>query len=316
MSTGQSVISDSTLRTVCRALRSQEVVEFVHGSVEAGYEEYFVNHRGKVARLLDSAFAELADSQRDGIDPGGLASVTSRLLQESFSKGDSSHWFNAGYHHYKTKIKPEIDLQQLRPLIAGKRVLDYGCGSGYFAARLARDGYDVLTADVLDYRYEGAKRLPFVRMNSASEVPFANESVDTAVIQAVLHHIGPKDLPRVLRGLRSIAGRLLIKEDTYQLAPDLPGFAETVAAQPLLTRFVRMSPQAQWQSIALIDYFGNAIAQGIPEMNMPFEFKTVDQWRAILESNGFRVERVVLKGFEPGRMHKSCHVWLICQRGT
>ena len=36
-----------------------------------------------------------------------------------------------------------------------------------------------------------------------------------------------------------------------------------------------MTLEAQRQVLVLIDFFANAIAQGIPEMNMPFEFKTV-----------------------------------------
>ena len=66
--------------------------------------------------------------------------------------------------------------------------------------------------------------------------------------------------------------------------------------------------------LALIDFFANAIAQGIPEMNMPFAFKTVSEWERVLLQNGFRVTRRIVAGFEPGRMHKSCHVWLVCER--
>jgi SAM-dependent methyltransferase len=316
MSVGQPTISDSTLITVCNALRNQQVVEFVHDSVKAGYDENFVNHREEVARLVDDAFAELSDSQRTGISPIHLADVTSRLMQRPFSRSDSSHWFHAAYHQYKTKFKPEIDLQSVRGLISGERVLDYGTGSGYFAAGLAREGYEVLTTDVLDYRYEEATALPFVRMDSASELPFPPDAADTAVVQAVLHHIAPEDLPRVIQGLRRVAKHLLIKEDTYRLTEDLPGYAERVAAQPLLERFVRLSFATQWQVLVLIDYFGNAIAQGVPEMNMPFAFKTVPEWRTVLESNGFRVGRVLLNGFQAGLMHKSCHVWLVCERGA
>ena len=66
--------------------------------------------------------------------------------------------------------------------------------------------------------------------------------------------------------------------------------------------------------LALIDFFANAIAQGLPEMNMPFEFKTVTKWEQVLLQNGFRVNKSLVAGFEPGLMHKSCHVWLVCER--
>ena len=49
-------------------------------------------------------------------------------------------------------------------------------------------------------------------------------------------------------------------------------------------------------------------------MNMPFEFKTVTQWQQVLLQNGLRVKKSLVAGFEPGLMHKSCHVWLVCER--
>ena len=49
-------------------------------------------------------------------------------------------------------------------------------------------------------------------------------------------------------------------------------------------------------------------------MNMPFEFKTVTEWERVLLENGFTVNKSLVVGFEPGRMHKSCHVWMVCRR--
>jgi hypothetical protein len=90
--------------------------------------------------------------------------------------------------------------------------------------------------------------------------------------------------------------------------------AETAAQQPLLQAFMAMPRETQYQVLILIDFFANAIAQGIPEMNMPFEFKSVTEWHRVLKANGLRVNRTWVAGFEPGRMHKSCHVWFVCER--
>jgi hypothetical protein len=138
--------------------------------------------------------------------------------------------------------------------------------------------------------------------------------VDVALVLAVLHHINAEDLPRVIQRLRRIARYALIKEDTYGLTDGAEGLAECLRTQPLLQDFLGMTLEAQQQVLALIDFFSNAIAQGIPEMNMPFAFKTVSEWDRVLLLNGFRVTRRIVAGFEPGRMHKSCHVWLVCER--
>jgi SAM-dependent methyltransferase len=307
-------VRNKSVETICHALRNQQVVDFVHASVREGYVEFFRTAVEHVDSMLDEAFDKLARSQSDAVNSRTLLKVLSFLLENTFRKGDNSYWFNQGYHNYKWLVKPEADFQQVKPLIDGKRVLDYGCGSGYLAARLARGGYNVFTTDILDYRYEEAKHLPFVRMSSATDIPYPDDSMDTALVQAVLHHIDPDDLAVVIQRLGRIARHLLIKEDTYDLPAELDGLAETISAQPLLKAFIGMSREAQYQALVLIDFFANAIAQGIPEMNMPFEFKTLSEWRQILAANGFKFDQVLVAGFEPGRMHKSCHVWLLCER--
>lgn len=307
-------IPHQTLEAVCQALQEEQVVGFVRTAIRAGYHEMLAAPGEQIDRLVDTAFDKLAQSQQKAIDPLKLAEATAYLLEHTFRKGDVAFWFNQSYHHYKAQQKPEIDFQQLNGLIRGRRVLDYGCGSGYLAARLARAGYTVLTTDVLDYRYEEAKDLPFVQMASATDIPYPDNSADTALVQAVLHHIDPGQLSLVLQRLAKITQRALIKEDTYNLPDQLPGLAEILARQPLLRAFHSMPSAMQYEALVLIDFYGNAIAQGIPEMNMPFAFRTVTEWGNVLEAHGLRITQTLVAGFEPGRLHKSCHVWFVCDR--
>jgi len=305
---------EHALRTVAGALRSPAVVEFVTASVKAGYFEFFGPYCDEVGGMVDHAFRALSRSQSDGVDPDRLVEVTSALLRDTFKKSDPSFWFNRIYYQYKTQAKPEADFQRLQTLLPGTRVLDYGCGSGYLAARMARGGYKVFTTDVLDYRYPEARHLPFVQMASPTDIAYPDDSVDVALVLAVLHHINPDDLPRVIQRLAGVAKYALIKEDTYGLPDHGEGMADCLRTQPLLARFTGMTLETQHQVLVLIDFFANAIAQGIPEMNMPFEFKTASGWEQVLLQNGFKVKRTVVAGFEPGLMHKSCHLWLVGER--
>jgi SAM-dependent methyltransferase len=310
------MMQDQTLRAISATLRNPQVAEFTANSVKAGYRQFFGDKNDQVCRMVDDAFQQLVRSQTDGVNCAQLVKVTTELLEGTFKKSDQSFWFNRVYHHYKIQTKPETDFQQLQQLLPGKSVLDYGCGSGYFAARLARGGYKVLTTDVLDYRYPEARSLPFMRMASPTDIPYPDDSVEVALVQAVLHHIGPNDLPLVLQRLKRIAKFVLIKEDTYGLPDPMEGLSEKLRLQPLLREFVAMPVEMQLQVLVLIDFFSNAIAQGLPEMNMPFEFKTVSEWQKVLADNGLRVNKTVLAGFEPGRMHMSCHLWLLCESVT
>ena len=135
---------------ICTALGSQQAVDFVHTAVRTGYAEYFRTAMERVDGMLDESFGKLALSQSGGANPGKLLEATSFILKNTFNKGDTSFWFNQAYHEYKTHIKPETDFQQLKQLISGRRVLDYGCGSGYLAVRLERGGFDVFTTDEIE----------------------------------------------------------------------------------------------------------------------------------------------------------------------
>lgn len=154
-------IDESTLRTVCDTLQDRAVVSFVVDTVKAGYQECFREHQENATSIASKAFAALEYSQGHGIDPRALLAATSDLLRNVFRTHDKLFWFHLGYQRYKTIDKPEMDLAQLKPLIPGNRILDYGCGSGYLAARLDKAGYSVITTDVLDYRYHEASHLPF-----------------------------------------------------------------------------------------------------------------------------------------------------------
>lgn len=309
-----SMIRDKTLQSVCAALQNRAAVDFARKTVKAGYHQFFPTAILQVDMMVDEAFDRLGASQEGTVDVTRLNDATSLLLERTFRRRDKSFWFNSVYNHYKTQLKPETDVRFLAPLLTGPRVLDYGCGSGYLSARLAREGYNVFTTDVLDYRYDEARSLPFVKMTSATDLGYPDGSIDTALVQAVLHHVDPDDLPEVIRLLMRVASHVVIKEDVYGLRTDDPGVAEVLAKQALFRAYVALPSSTQYQALILIDFYANAIAQGITEMNMPFGFKTVPEWQGILEINGLAVRKTLVTGFELARMHTSCFAWFVCER--
>ena len=97
--------------------------------------------------------------------------------------------------------------EALTPL-AGKRVLDVGCGGGFLAAALARHGADVSGIDPNPEAIAAATRsVPRATFETASAeaMPFGAASFDAVVFLNSLHHVqAPRDAldeaKRVLRG--------------------------------------------------------------------------------------------------------------------
>lgn len=92
----------------------------------------------------------------------------------------------------------------------GKRVLDYGCGSGYGAARIARSAGHVTAVDVADDAIDYARtqfpadNLDFRTIDPLRPLPFGDGSFDTVLSFQVFEHVADtshylSEIRRVLR---------------------------------------------------------------------------------------------------------------------
>jgi ubiquinone/menaquinone biosynthesis C-methylase UbiE len=102
--------------------------------------------------------------------------------------------------------------------MAGKRILDVGCGGGKLASTLTSDGGKVTGIDPGPTAIDAARRLePRAEFHvaSAGQLPFAQGSFDAAILSNSLHHI-PAELmiPALHEASRVIAagGHLIVIE--------------------------------------------------------------------------------------------------------
>ena len=135
----------------------------------------------------------------------------------------------------------EADFADALANVAGRRVLDLGCGEGEQSLDLLRHGARVTGVDISEHYVAAAEarcraagfdatRLAF-RVVDAHAMTFPDQSFDMVVGRGVLHHL---DLARAL----SEIGRVLV-----------PGgvavFQEPLAANPLLKVFRWLTPHAR-----------------------------------------------------------------------
>ncbi len=285
-----------------------QVLTFARRVITESYIECAPGQEAAMRALLDRAFDMLIAAQDDDV---AFRSAVDALLTDVFKKQDPTFWFNRLYRHYKRHIKPQRRFRKLQPWFTGQRVLDLGCGNGMLSLIMAQHGYQVALTDVLDYRDETAPALTFRPMTDPVMVPYPDEVFDTTLVLAVLHHVERGNLEPLLTELRRRSRRVIVEEDSYHVPQGLAGLPEALIRDAYLREFVELAPQDQLRFLMFIDYFANAITQGLPQMNMPFDFRTVEEWWAIFEAQGFCVQETLVMGFQKGNFNRSCHVWFV-----
>jgi SAM-dependent methyltransferase len=289
-------------------LGNSVLVSFARRVITESYVECAPAYKQVMRDLLRQAFAMLVDSRNDDL----LFRVTvNYLVREVFRKNDPEFWFNRVYKHYKRQLKPVRRLKNLQPWLKGERILDLGCGDGLTGAVLRSQGFRVCLADVLDYRDELAKSLPYVKMVDPRKLSFADRDFDTAIVLAVLHHVQTTDLYPLLSELRRVSRRVIVEEDCYVVPLELEGLGDVWLEDEYLRDFMDLLFADQLRFLMFMDYFANAITQGLSEMSVPFNFHTVREWQTLFVSQGFQVRKTLLLGFQKGFFNRSCHVWFI-----
>jgi SAM-dependent methyltransferase len=97
-------------------------------------------------------------------------------------------------------------LRALLPSLAGRRVLDVGCGSGRTSAWLAGAGAEVVgfdaSAEMLRRASERVPSASFLLADLAEPLPFGDGSFDVAVASLVVHYL--RDWVAPLREMRRV----------------------------------------------------------------------------------------------------------------
>ena len=122
--------------------------------------------------------------------------------------------FDSVVHMYDTRRRVEIVFDQLLPGICkGKKLLDAGCGTGWFSQRACEEGADVTSLDVGPRLLgETAKKCDSTRVvGSVCELPFPDDTFDLVVSSEVIEHTpDPKKAVEELIRVAKPGGKIVI----------------------------------------------------------------------------------------------------------
>ncbi|OGU25712.1 MAG: hypothetical protein A2X85_14200 [Geobacteraceae bacterium GWF2_54_21] len=142
----------------------------------------------------------------------------------------------------------------------GMKVLELGCGAGYYTKELVLTGADISAIDIspdllaLAEQNVSSDHVTFLREN-AYAMGFENESFDTVVGSSVLHHLDVKPAIREIHRVLKKGGSMVFTEPNMlnpqiMLQKNIPYLKERLGDSPDETAFFK------WQLIRLLKNHG------------------------------------------------------------
>ncbi|MCX6732630.1 MAG: hypothetical protein NTV98_03765 [Candidatus Roizmanbacteria bacterium] len=294
------------------ALRDQKAVDFLRRALLKSYSSIFVSYEDEAVRIVNTTLNLLQKIAKKG-NKRNFHSLISEIHKKIFQTTGKNSWFPILYRNYKLQIRSKVDFEYCKEHIKGN-VLDFGSNGGYFSIELQKNNIDVHSTDVLDCRDQIAAHIPFIKMEKPDSVPFESKKFGSTIVKTVFHHINNEDLLPVLSKLRKISKRIIIKEDIYGVTEEDFLEGNILENDSLLREYIRLGNVSQLHALVIVDFFGNVLAHGIENMDLPFNFKTISEWKSLLHAAGFKVKQIKWYGFDTKtKLHQNLQAWIICE---
>jgi ubiquinone/menaquinone biosynthesis C-methylase UbiE len=150
-----------------------------------------------------------------------------------------------------------------RLLAAGTKVLEIGCGTGYFSKEIVRTGADITAIDISpDLLSVAAKKLTanniVFKVENAYAMSFENNSFDFIIGSSVLHHLDVKQALLECRRTLKPGGTLRFTEPNMlnpqiALQKNIPFIKKRMGESPDETAFFRWSLKKHLEEAGFVD---------------------------------------------------------------
>ncbi len=187
----------------------------------------------------------------------------------------------------KLANRAQTMFNQIKPHLSGHQVLDLGCGDGKIGEMIAKQGRQVVLADVYENGNISNIELPFVFTKQNSKLPFEDNFFDTTIVLTVLHHSNdPAEVITEARRVTKNCGHIIVIESVYGIA----GYSKT------------LNEEEQRLANVFFDHFYNRVIHYSEfeenKVNVPFNFQTPKMWKTFFERYGLRQIKMENLGFD------------------
>lgn len=205
------------------------------------------------------------------------------------------------YGQYEVE-KSDRRLALIHDFIRGPLVADIGAGGGELSEAILKEipgVTKIIATDIDEFRPFTNPAIEFRLQKRPDKLPIETGQIDTVVLSYVLHHVDERFLSPLLNELNRIlknGGRVIILEDTFS------GSMEPESQNDLLSDFARLNDAQKKNTLAASDWLGNTVYRGLT-MEMPFNFKSMEEWGTYFSRAGFSVENERFLGIPNESFH-------------
>ena len=219
-----------------------------------------------------------------------------------------------------------IDLIESYRIIFGTtkilngKVLDIGCGNGLISNSLLDDDAELHLLDVVDYRDDSMRNVPFNKISQNDTLPFIDNFFDNAMLNVVLHHADDpikllKETARVCKGSIYITESLIGLSsgietlNKTQLIDDDKLLSQWKTLKDCEKRFSELDNESQIQHAQFQDWLYNSVIQG--DVPVPYNFQTDECWQEIFKKAGLKLIKKQWLGYDQ-RSAPEYHILYVC----
>lgn len=282
--------------------KDEQVIAFVKKFFKKNYKNFFYQNKQASVQLVDTTFKLLTKASQQKNNLIAFNQAVEEIIINVFKHNDKNFWYKQRYNYYKSVVKPASFLQIIEPKLNGKKILDFGTGKGYFAELLSLRDYQVSATDVIDQLSEDVTDIEFRLMPNNVMIPFDQREFDTAVVNTVFHHIEENDIKLIFGELSRVAKSLIVIEDNCFIKDLIldNNHHQTDLKHEFL---VKLSEPQRLSACKIVDYYGNALAQGLYYIDFPFNFKSSAEWQKLAKQAGFTLTDQYTLNLSPKSLH-------------